>query len=265
MALTCCLLAGLKSRVPMSFENITLSKASLQKVTLPSVHLIGHSSSSEAGYIKDGLVFWLDGIDKGGEEGKWIDLVGGVEFQPDTSAEWGDDFFSGTLLASVGVAYPYRESTIEFAMNNRIVYSSNVLWLNSGVCGSICGGTTLTNLIIGQCHGYSLSFSTQRIQQAGPQCVSANANLMLHNLIADYNAGVFDYWTNRVPYARLYIKNIEMHSIRIYDRLLSEAEMRHNQEVDRKRFKLTFPEPIMTLEYEYGDDFPELSGMGQEG
>lgn len=236
-------------------------------MTLPSVHLIGHSSS-EAGYIKDGLVFWLDGIDKGGEEGKWIDLVGGVEFQPDTSAEWGDDFVSGDLSsASVGLAYPYRESTIEFAMNNRFAYSGNVLWLNSGVCGSICGGTTLTNLIIGQCHDYNLTFNTQRIQQAGPQCVSANANLMLHNLIADYNAGVFDFWTNRVPYARLYIKNIEMHSIRIYDRLLTEAEMRHNQEVDRRRFNLTFPEPIMTLEYEEEDyegyDEEVLRGEGQ--
>lgn len=249
----------------MYFEKTTQTKASLQKVSLPSVHLVGHSTD-KADYIKDGLVFWLDGIDKGGEEGKWIDLVGGVEFQPDISAEWGDDFVSGALLsASVGLAYPCRESTIEFAMNNRFAYSGNVLWLNSGVCGSICGGTTLNNLIIGQCDDYNLTFNTKRIQQAGPQCVSANANLMLHNLIADYNAGVFDHWVNRVPYARLYIKNIEMHSIRIYDRLLSEAEMRHNQEVDRKRFKLTFPEPIMTLEYEYGDDFPELSGMGQEG
>lgn len=33
-------------------------------------------------YIQDGLVFWLDGIDKGNITGKWIDLIGGIEFTP---------------------------------------------------------------------------------------------------------------------------------------------------------------------------------------
>lgn len=67
------------------------------------------------------------------------------------------------------------------------------------------------------------------------------------------------------------LKTLSFHSIRIYDRLLSEAEMRHNQEVDRKRFKLTFPEPIMTLEYEEDDyegdcEGEELrEGYGVEG
>lgn len=97
---------------------ISLPKIAIFKVTLPSVHLIGHPDEED--YIKDGLVFWLDGIDKGGEEGKWVDLVGGVEFTPDAAvaAEWGANYVRGKLTAPVNLPYPAAEFTIELVLNN---------------------------------------------------------------------------------------------------------------------------------------------------
>lgn len=40
----------------------------------------GGSPAPTNPYVTDGLVFWLDGIDKGGVEGYWTDLIGGYDF-----------------------------------------------------------------------------------------------------------------------------------------------------------------------------------------
>jgi len=112
----------------------------------------------------------------------------------------------------------------------------------------------------------NISYTDKSLRNTGAHTVSANKKLMLHNMAANYNVASNDYWILRASHAIVgnNLNAQQYHSIRIYDRLLTEAEMRHNQEVDRRRFKLTFPEPTMTLEYEYGDDYPEPSGMGQD-
>lgn len=245
----------------MGGGRIFLPKTSLPKLSLPSVSPVGHPDGES--YIKDGLVFWLDGIDKGGEDGKWIDKVGGVVFTPDGDVEWGNNYVWGQLSATEGVGYPYRESTIEFVLENRLNYDRNVLWFNSGVCGCICGGSAANYILMGQCPGNSLGYDDAYIRKAGTHCLSANANLALHNLAVVGSPVRTDYWNNRANYAIVLpvaTPYVAVHSIRIYDRLLSEEEMRHNQEVDVKRFNLSFPEPIMTLEYE--EDYAGLSGTG---
>lgn len=64
----------------------------MDAVRLPTATLPVASPVREAkthGYITDGLVFHLDGINKGAKEGMWVDLVSGVEFAPDGEVEWG--------------------------------------------------------------------------------------------------------------------------------------------------------------------------------
>lgn len=58
-------------------QKVTIPKITLPKIELGSANLPGYVHDTAPGYIDDGLVFWLDGIDKGGVHGKWIDLVGG--------------------------------------------------------------------------------------------------------------------------------------------------------------------------------------------
>lgn len=243
-------------------DKLRIPRISLPKVSLSFVAPIGHPDEED--YIKDGLVFWLDGIDKGGVDGKWIDKVGGIVFTPDGDVEWGNNYVFGKLSAAKGVGYPYRESTIEFVLENRLNYDRSVLWFNSGVCGCICGGSAGNFILIGQCYGNGLGYNDAYIRQAGTHCLSVNANIALHNLAVVGKPTPTDYWNNRADYAVVSSEAtpyVAVHSIRIYDRLLTEAEMRYNQKVDRRRFKLIFADPIMTLEYEEGT--VELDGNGQ--
>lgn len=254
----------------MYFENISLPKATIRRAELSTAHLVG-TSASESDYIKDGLVFWLDGMDKGGEEGKWIDLVGGVEFFRDYVAtvepEWGDNYVRGVLKSSVPVFYPVKKSTIEFAQTTVLESVANDRWFGGGANGGICGGIARKHLLLVEGETVKpITYNDITIPSLGAHTISANVKLMLHNGASNYNSQTVDYWTHAETHGCIG-NNLNLHkyhSIRIYDRLLSEEEMRHNQEVDRKRFGLVYPEPTMTLEYEYGDeeDYPELTGNG---
>lgn len=254
----------------MPFEKISLPKATIRRVELPSAHLVGHSAS-ESDYIKDGLVFWLDGIDKGGEEGKWIDLVGGVKFNQDYTAtvepEWGDDYVRGVLKTSAPVYYSAKTSTIEFAQTTVLEAVAYDRWFSGGAEGGICGGIALKHLLLVEGSTVKpITYDDITIRSLGAHTISANVKLMLHNGASNYNSQSVVYLSHSDIHGRIGNKlNLhKYHSIRIYDRLLSEEEMRHNQEVDRKRFGLVYPEPTMTLEYEYDDeeDYPELTGNG---
>ena len=232
---------------------------------MPSVHLVGHSTD-KADYIKDGLVFWLDGIDKGGEDVKWVDLVGGVEFTPNGEVEWGKNYVKGRLDALIPVIYPIQTSTIEVA----VTYDTKGLFFNSGSLSGICSGVVSNNLLITHDSSIRIGYRDAALLIAGIHTISANSNLMLHNFRAQQIRIDSDQWNLRSSVAILNpnrFSSVTFHSIRIYDRLLTEAEMRHNQEVDRRRFKLTLPEPIMTLEYEEEDyegyDEEVLRGEGQ--
>lgn len=252
---------------------ISLPKITIPKVTLPSVHLVGHSTD-KADYIKDGLVFWLDGIDKGGEDGKWVDLVGGIGFGLNGNLVTGNSVNLAKIMVGTqdAINWGQERSTIEVCFNitnglvgiNQIVFEPGAqrmvsfqAWPNQCV---------IYNSNEGLC-GFDVPLELQRLQTYSISMARAVAIVNGTNLTATKS----NPW--RVQYSLRInpLKTLSFHSIRIYDRLLSEAEMRHNQEVDRKRFKLTFPEPIMTLEYEEDDyegdcEGEELrEGYGVEG
>lgn len=242
-------------------EKLRLPGIDLPKITLPSARLAG-SAVADKDYIKDGLVFWLDGIDRGGEEGIWTDRVGWVGFRATSdTVEFGVDFVQGLLLSDMAVNYPYRESTIEAVYRISETTSSNIIYFLGGVNGSIASGVALGNLIIGEGLNNKLTYYDAGLKSIGAHTVSANSSLMMHNLAVNIVQEAKDYWSHRGDSARAGSTHIALCSIRIYDRLLSEEEMRHNQEVDKRRFNLNFPEPVMTLELDE-DDYTELSGTG---
>lgn len=243
-------------------EKLRLPGVDLPKITLPSARLAG-SAAADKDYIKEGLVFWLDGIDRGGEEGIWSDLVGGVVFHttPDT-VEFGADFVQGIMLSDMSVNYPYGSSTIEAVYRISETTSSNIIYFLGGVNGSIASGVAGGDtLIIAEGPNNKLTYYDAGLKRIGAHTVSANSTLMMHNLAVNTVQEAKDYWSHRGDSARAGSTHIALYSIRIYDRLLSEEEMRHNQEVDKRRFNLNFPEPVMTLELDE-DDYTELSGTG---
>ena len=68
-------------------------------------------------YVQSGLVFWLDGLNKGSSDGsEWIDRIGGVVFENvgATPIRNGYSFESGNeLRTTTRVRYPSVSSTIE--------------------------------------------------------------------------------------------------------------------------------------------------------
>lgn len=261
---------------------ISLPKITIPKVTLPSVHLIGHSDEED--YIKDGLVFWLDGIDKGGVDGKWIDLVGGVEYSLSDGAYFTSKSLVGEAIASKAInPFGFSPVTHTVSFAGRFVNSGQLLLFRSAnakdlnccfwhiddsgspnpvqITMSLCGTIPKICYLIGVPDS---AFIDVPIVGA----VSAD-RAVVNGYVTTNKGGTCTTNSRRVNSVGQ--KGCEIYSIRIYDRLLSEAEMRHNQEVDRRRFKLTFPEPIMTLEYEEDDyegdcEGEELrEGYGVEG
>lgn len=201
-----------------------------------------HAPVKPSGYIKDGLVFHLDGINKGANEGKWTDLIGGVEFTPDGNVQFGYDYICGVLNANGPVYYSVEDSTIEIVMRYRYNYNANCLWFNCGEETGICAGATSDALLIRQGnanprYSYSGSFNNK-----GIKAISANKLQCLYNGKLNTEVKSVDFWINRKPFAMVSTAAskdiVEYCSIRIYNRLLTEEEMLHNQEVDYKRFDL---------------------------
>lgn len=219
---------------------------------------------NEVDYIRNGLVFRLDGIDKGGEDGVWRDLVGGLEFRQlknHAGVIWGDDFVAGALGADVGINYPYNTSTIEFTYQNKATYNT-LAWFAPGAQKGIMAGFYTGWLVMGYGDPNAmLTYKDMALSSVGIHLLSANANLKLHNLTADNSPSSDDYWAFRENYAKINAPNIRIRSIRIYDRLLTEAEMRHNQKVDIQRFGLSVEDSGMTLNYN-DEEYAPLPGLG---
>lgn len=217
-----------------------------------------HKESFEADYISDGLVLFLDGINKGSEKG-WVDLVKGKFYENKGATLLEDGFLFDKNSYLKGEPYPYKfnNCTIEVVICNY----SNTEW-----CSVIAGGYPNTNNI-----AYQSSMdggTTFAITSWGGNTGTKGAkysyekdmtNIKLtssaHNVFAITNyeenknvgEGAFTAVSNSIIGGRCYNSESltgngkfigSIHCIRIYDRLLSREEMLHNQQLDNIRFNL---------------------------
>lgn len=205
-------------------------------------------------YISSGLVFWLDGIDKGEKQGYWTDLVGRIEFElvngvsfSDTSVDFSENN-EGLRNDNISKRpFTYDDHTIECcfepnATGNTVILLTRVN--NSPVkqvaLGYVSGNTLLTCGVgsTGQTYNFSIQKST----------ISSAAGVAVQNLQqlsvkgTDYFGGYSSYFSigGRINGSNIN-QNIftgSIYSIRIYNRLLSYDEMIYNQKVDNIRFNL---------------------------
>ena len=204
-------------------------------------------------YIKNGLVLWLDGIDKGGNANAWTDLVSGFIFMAYGSVAFLQDHIhisNGGYLRNSGFLSPIAsESTIEVVFNtdnpstNQILYQPSKA--NNGImfsysysrrgiitssAPSSAGTSAYTPMF--RCdsgHG-TYSASADRGVQNG-----VNMPYVMDNgftSFSNYNTiGKRDYQGSEYRYTgRIYC-------IRIYNRILSEDEAVQNYNVDKLRFQ----------------------------
>ena len=210
-------------------------------------------------YISDGLVLWLDGKLQGSTADAWTDLVNGVVFTKKASGVtfnsdnvqfggsqnnclWNTSTYEfvnsdvGTIevcyrdvpttgascaFSSCGVGssgYGGKGICFEIYTGNRIIYSS-------GNAGSRPANGAWTAESVGT---YSVSSSRAIQNMISKGFTSTN------NYVSRYNAAA-------VIGADLQYKNTingKIHSIRIYNRQLTEEEVLHNQAIDNTRFNL---------------------------
>lgn len=215
-------------------------------------------------YIKDGLVFWLDGINHGADDGSWVDLIGGIKFTRQTT---------GSTLGSTGLTFSdfsksywigdkqmqyitYNGGTIEVCLypsvRNRFsasVFTSgagtNAIALIYPVYNRFINGTPNANA---SRYGFLSATTTFHTISAYNNIAYVDGNLV--NLT---NIGNTSYpkTTQVLPTVGLYpnitglpytqqtdqTQRMKIYSIRVYNRALTDEEREHNRLVDIERFK----------------------------
>lgn len=194
-------------------------------------------------YIKDGLIFWLDGIDKGNDPTAWTDLIGGYTFP----------YSEGAVIESNGVANIYSQSvqqafdapanthTIEGVSDYCTVAYGLLLYGKKGrdVVLSNGGGYIATGDITdGRCLTFRTDLRTSTALSCHADFLMLNGNIHTYTGTdhwgVGYNGKFIIGGRNNVSYRN----TSKIYSIRIYNRKLTEEEMLHNQRIDNKRFNL---------------------------
>ena len=202
-------------------------------------------------YIQDGLVFQLDGIDKGNDATKWIDRKGGIGFPyiaatsevlTDSVHFTGSGYLTGDAL--ITPSFAYDSMTIEVACTydtrsgtNHVVLVCNVApnfafgWYNrttlrcsSGISKPVWSTSDMTVL---KTYSITSDHSLANINVS----LTAGSNTQFSNSSGAIELGGRSY-NSTSGYSG------DVYAIRIYNRQLTLAEMAFNQAIDNERFNL---------------------------
>lgn len=235
-----------------------LQKTTSDINTFPTASsVVGEFISSESRITKycpytSGLVFWLDGIDKGPNSGNWTDLIGGHIFTNTGAISNDNHWYFNNTYQTAAVAYMRNSDTLGFLKPNctiEVVYDSEIngyfcLFTQKTSNGIIWGTNSSGAQYISSVYTASPIFP----RTAAPECITASirTGLMYKNGVAvststDTNKfGTIPSY-NCIGYsdkATTWAFKGKIYSIRIYNRQLSAAEMVYNQKIDDKRFNL---------------------------
>ena len=207
----------------------------------------------ECPYVTDGLIFWLDGINQGGVTGEWKDLIGGKIFTlTNCTQDANSVYFNGS--SSYGrtlgaVSSDWSTETIELAQSGASTTGATrgVLYpVNTSPVGIGMAFSTSNNFIGYRIDGISQSRGTGL---KGTGSISINGSACVVNGVSKSQASSTNYYVNTSEYTYLGVRFLsafngyfkgKMHSLRIYNRRLSVAEMQHNQAIDVERFGISY-------------------------
>lgn len=245
----------------------------LQKVQVPKIALsrvvIQEPGEKNFDYIRDGLVFHLDGINKGPNPGKWTDLVGGIPFTGDQSTTvFGRNYvkMQGYAPNDATVKTKAADGTIECVYRNEVKPDGDkkcIIFQNRQAALISFGYNHLGIPIVTKYIQPVFFDTTLPSTTVCDVAASATKKRLLLNGHVFAPPSAKYAWDENEHHLCLNVfnPNVRLYSIRIYNRHFTEEEMRHNQEVDIKRFNLHFETPISTLEYTDEDD--SVYGQGQ--
>jgi hypothetical protein len=192
----------------------------------------------------DGLVLWMDGINKGNVTGAWVDQIAGHVFRGVNNPEFGSDYIA---TDAVGNSYltntslpPYRSenATIEIALSDHDD-STQLVFMPPTAPGGVALGLYESARII-----WASDTRRPMVIASDVKTASVNNSNAMVNGISAANAGT-EIWvggTSGTSYiGRRATGNPytgKIHAIRIYNRILTPEEMLFNQRIDNKRFSL---------------------------
>ena len=211
-------------------------------------------------YIQDGLVLWLDGIEKGNNAGTWTDLASGNIFtynDVNHCIELKNGVqFDGQGWASCpndNISYNYRDHTIEVVCRS-IAYGSIINELpifTTGRSGQICAMFSIEDSFKKAYYASNTWTSTynlgtvhiEPIDLKSAQMNYSRALLNGHRTTEMIGASVISQTIKPDAYIARYFGgswdgkyNGIIHSLRVYNRTLSFEEMEYNSDIDNRRF-----------------------------
>lgn len=224
----------------------------------------------EDDYISDGLVLNLDGTDRGGTSGHWIDKAADYDFtlgtgateqtkgvQFDANGEW------GTCLnqALSNVLPGYDVGTIEVCFTPLSGFSATntprTMFLAdqaAKVCAIYANYTTSGITFFHGAGGYSQANEIENCKRtipaidSGLQRISANTARLVQNGVLNSNgtsSGSMQYSNNGIGVmvggrSGSSVSDAPamavIHAVRVYSRQLTESEMLHNQAIDLAKY-----------------------------
>ena len=204
-------------------------------------------------YIQDGLVFFLDGKDF--TSGNWVDKIGNSSFAMNNCVKDGDGVkFNGTNSYGTtedNLSFPSQSYTIEMVIkgekevsassDSQIIFNtknSGDFSLGFGRVGSaklytFQAGTTKTNLG----YKYSSAVGFKRVSVNKDKCVVNGEPITAGGGVGNWSVGAKVVVGANASNTNWFFKGT-IYAIRIYNRLLSENEMKANQMFDLDYYNL---------------------------
>ena len=214
-------------------------------------------------YVQDGLVFQLDGIDKGNVEGAWVDRKAGRQFTLNNCIVNSDNIeFNGTDSKAV-----YNQ-LLDFGTTTTV----EVVFTREKVFGTIISsGDKIELMALRETTGYKYRYFSGNqvtgIPFPDPTTIHTLSIPTSGRPILDQIAQAKTYkyfFTESDTDTNTYVGGGPSHSIgkiysiRIYNRNLTQAEMLKNQMIDIERFNIPGYETVnLTIE---GNDGTPMTG-----
>lgn len=197
-------------------------------------------------YVKDGLVFWLDGTDASASE--WVDRIGGYEFTlynvlldttlggvtfKEANGSYGKCATAGNFMASTHTI----EAVISHAGGNP----------NQGIfANQISGGTALGSYLGNLWDSIGITTNKWGAVFNGKQTISIKPTVHCYinrNKIGKGSNDSFGKYNTACMFVgcranRTYPFNGTIYQIRIYNRTLTEEEILYNQTIDINRYSI---------------------------
>ncbi len=209
---------------------------------------------TQEGYVKRGLVFHLDGINKGTNENKWTDLIGGITFPFNGVSEILDNGiqFHGKPKEWMIAEQDYMRESSYFPANLYTIECCFDRTSGAYIYGTGQKSYGYINLMFGtgddfysfrNSNGSGKVYINDNLQ--GPHTVSlsdktgvANGTFLVDSVNTSYNGFGASTTLGGRNYGNAFLFSGKLYSLRIYRRHLNADEILHNQQIDNERFNL---------------------------